>query len=252
MAERVSFDRIADVYDETRGLPPRVLAKAIGVLAEALEGKRVLEVGVGTGRYAVPLQKSGIEVVGVDIAPRMVARALEKGLRGVVFADGAQLPFRSESFDAATTNHVLHLVPDWQRVLREIDRVLRPGGSYFTVIERHRGTMLTERYREIARGLDYTSLDPGVHEREFPDLVAPARVIRAVHHEEFGSADRILDTVFENRQYAFLWKVPDEIHAAAMAELRREYSGRQLDRSFDLEIAWWTRPQVALLAGTSR
>ena len=88
MAERVSFDRVADRYDETRGLPPTPLAKAIGVLAEELQGKRVLEIGVGTGRYAVPLQKSGIEVVGVDIAPKMVARGLEKGMRDVVFADG--------------------------------------------------------------------------------------------------------------------------------------------------------------------
>src|SRR5437867_10412182 len=94
MVERVSFDRVADVYDETRGLPPRVLAKAVAVLSQELEGERVLEIGVGTGRYAVPLQKSGVRVIGVDIAPKMVARGLEKGLRDVVFADGARLPFR--------------------------------------------------------------------------------------------------------------------------------------------------------------
>ncbi|HYS72124.1 MAG TPA: methyltransferase domain-containing protein, partial [Thermoplasmata archaeon] len=76
MVERVSFDRVADVYDETRGLPPRVLAKAISVLSQNLAGKRVLEIGVGTGRYAVPLQKSGVRVIGVDIAPKMVARGL--------------------------------------------------------------------------------------------------------------------------------------------------------------------------------
>src|SRR3990170_2085303 len=118
MAERISFDRVADVYDETRGLPPTPLAKAVGVLAEELQGKRVLEIGVGTGRYAVPLQKSGIRVVGVDIAPKMVERGLAKGLRDVVFADGARLPFRDGSFDAATSNHVLHLVPDWRGGLR--------------------------------------------------------------------------------------------------------------------------------------
>src|SRR3990172_7379881 len=94
MVERISFDRVADVYDETRGLPPRVLAKAAGFLAKELQGKRVLEIGVGTGRIAVPLQKSGINLVGIDIAPQMVAHGREKGLRSVVFADGARLPFR--------------------------------------------------------------------------------------------------------------------------------------------------------------
>src|SRR5213593_712689 len=117
MPERVSFDRVADVYDETRGLPPRILAKAASVLARELEAQRVLEVGVGTGRYAVPLQKSGVDLIGVDIAPKMVARGLEKGLRNVVFADGARLPFQNETFDAVTSNHVLHLVPDWKHVL---------------------------------------------------------------------------------------------------------------------------------------
>ena len=248
MPERIPFDRVADRYDETRGLPPRAMAKAIGVLAEALQGKRVLEVGVGTGRYAVPLQKSGIEVVGVDIAPRMVARGLEKGLRDVVFADGAHLPFRDASFDAATTNHVLHLVADWRVVLREIERVLRPQGTYFTLIERHRATPLSDRYREIARGFGYTRTDPGVHEREFPDLVPPVRVVRAAHHEESIPADRILNTIFEQRLYAFLWRVPDDVHAKVMEALRRQFGGTELDRGFDLDVVNWTRPQLAALA----
>src|SRR6266545_5330452 len=105
MAERVSFDRVADVYDETRGLPPTLLAKTVSLLAAELEGKRVLEIGVGTGRYAVPLQKSGIRVVGVDISRPMVEFGLAKGLRDVVFAEGAHLPFAPRSFDVATTNH---------------------------------------------------------------------------------------------------------------------------------------------------
>ncbi len=251
MAERVSFDRIADVYDETRGLPPRVLAKTIGVLAEALEGKRVLEVGVGTGRYAVPLQKSGIEVVGVDIAPRMVARGLAKGLRDVVFGDGAHLPFRDETFDAATTNHVLHLVADWRTVLREVERVLRPDGSYFTVIEEYLGTQLSERYREIARRLGYTHLDPGVHENDFPRVVPPNKVVRVAHHEESIRADEVLGTIFQPRLYAFLWKIPEDIHAEVMRAMREEFGGKTLRRGLDLDIAVWSRPQLSMLARTA-
>src|SRR5256886_16170739 len=85
----------------------------------------LLEVGVGTGRYAVPLQKSGIRLVGVDISRKMVEFGLAKGLRDVVFADAARLPFVSGSFDVATTNHVLHLIPDWRDGLRGIARVTR-------------------------------------------------------------------------------------------------------------------------------
>jgi len=103
MPGRLSFDRIATIYDETRRLAPRTMARLLAVLVDELQGKKVLEVGVGTGRFAVPLQKSGISVVGVDISRRMVELGLAKGLRDVVFADGARLPFASKSFDVATT-----------------------------------------------------------------------------------------------------------------------------------------------------
>src|SRR2546425_4865974 len=123
MPGRLSFDRVAAIYDETRGLAPRAMARVLAVLVDQLQGKRVLEVGVGTGRYAVPLQKSGVRVVGVDISRKMVEFGLAKGLRDVVFADAARLPFVSGAFDVATTNHVLHLIPDWQEALREKLRV---------------------------------------------------------------------------------------------------------------------------------
>ncbi len=248
MAGPVGFDRVADVYDETRGLPPTVLAKAVGVLAESLQGRRVLEVGVGTGRYAVPLQKSGIRVVGVDIAPGMVARGRAKGMRDVAFADGARLPFRAGSFDAATSNHVLHLVADWRGVLREVVRVLRPPGEYFTLIERHAAPWLSQRYRDIARGFGYVHRDIGLHERDLRAIVPPARVVRVAHHVERIPADRELAEL-EAKHQSFLWRVPDAVHPPVMALLRQEYGGTYLDASFDLEIATWTREQVAVLAG---
>src|SRR2546428_10089185 len=99
----------------------------------------------------------------------MVARGLEKGMRDVVFADGAHLPFRDRTFDAVTTNHVLHLVPDWRRVLLEAHRVLRPAGVYFSLFEQHREPTLTDRYRELGESLGFTSQDPGIHRRHFPN-----------------------------------------------------------------------------------
>ena len=250
MAERVSFDRVADVYDETRGLPPRILAKAVSALAGELAGKRVLEIGVGTGRYAVPLQKSGIEVIGVDIAPKMVARGLEKGLRDVVFADGARLPFRDATFDAVASNHVLHLVPDWRGVLGEAHRVLRDGGSYFSVFERHPETTMSDRYREIARGLGFEKPDAGLHERDFPQLVPPSRVVPVAHHEERVPAEQALDAI-DRGLFAFLWRVPDDVHREVTRRMHEEFDGTIRDRSFDLEIAFWGRDRLGALAGSA-
>ena len=56
-----------------------------------------------------------------------------------------------------------------------------------------------------------------------------------------------LDAV-EQKLYAFLWKVPDDTHRQVMQLLRNEFEGRDLDRSFDLEIAFWTRDRLTELA----
>src|SRR3989442_11654166 len=147
----LSFDRVATIYDETRSLPPRAMARVLAVLVDELHGKQVLEIGVGTGRYAVPLQKSGIRVVGGDISRKMVEVGLTKGLRDVVFADAARLPFRSKSFDVATTNHVLRLISDWRDGLMEIARVTR--GTYCTIIERSdRVDTIKREYDALVKG----------------------------------------------------------------------------------------------------
>src|SRR5947208_15717399 len=69
---RLSFDRVAPMYDETRSLAPRAMAPLLAVLADELHRKRVLEIGFEAGRYADPLQKSGITVGGVDISRPLV------------------------------------------------------------------------------------------------------------------------------------------------------------------------------------
>src|SRR5438876_2106463 len=113
----LSFDRVATIYDETRSLAPRAMARLLAVLVDELHRKRVLEIGVGTGRYAVPLQKSGIRVVGVDISRPMVEFGIAKGLRDVVFAEGAHLPFRRQPFAVAAPNHELPVTAAWRLVL---------------------------------------------------------------------------------------------------------------------------------------
>ncbi len=71
----VSFDRAAEYYDRTRALPPELAARQTEMLAGALAGRsRVLEIGVGTGRIALPLWQSGVPVVGLDLSAPMLHR----------------------------------------------------------------------------------------------------------------------------------------------------------------------------------
>lgn len=99
-------------------------------LREALEGapgRRLADIGGGTGNYALALKREGWEPVVVDRSSEMLARAAAKGLE-VVEADAQELPFEDESFDAATMISMLHHVEDRGAALAEGRRILRTGG----------------------------------------------------------------------------------------------------------------------------
>ena len=244
MTERLSFDRVATVYDETRSLRPRALARVLAVLVDELAGKRILEVGVGTGRYAVPLQKSGIHVVGVDISRPMVAFGLAKGLRDVVFADGSRLPFVAKSFDAATTNHVLHLIDNWREVLQEIRRVTRE--LYFTVIERSDRPTLNFEYDRLVREGGFEWRHPGVHERDLPTLLKPDLIIPAGPFHETVPADLMIQDL-EMRAFSNQWAVPQATHQAAISRLRERWAGKDVTRTTTLEVTFWNVDRLSEL-----
>jgi ubiquinone/menaquinone biosynthesis C-methylase UbiE len=133
--ESVNFDRAARYYDATRALPADVMAEVTGVLAGELGPARqpCLEIGVGTGRIALPLHEQGIRLAGADIAEAMLRR-LVGNAGGVppfplLMADATRLPVGDGSFGSVLAVHVLHLIPAWRDAVDEAMRVLRPGGA---------------------------------------------------------------------------------------------------------------------------
>jgi len=91
---------------------------------------RVLEVGCGWGELAEWIaRETGAVVVAIDLSPRMVELAVERGIDASV-ADVQALPFADGEFDLVVAAWMLYHVPDLQRGLSEIARVLRPGGTF--------------------------------------------------------------------------------------------------------------------------
>lgn len=130
----MSFDRAADYYDATRALPGASRDALADVLAAELTGAgRCLEVGVGTGRIALPLHARGVPLVGSDIAATMLARLVANAGGSapfpLVLADAGRLPFGSAAYDAVLFCHVLHLLTDWRAAVDEAGRVVAPGGA---------------------------------------------------------------------------------------------------------------------------
>lgn len=102
--------------------------------AGPIEGP-VLDVGVGKGIFAIEVARRGFEVVGIDPDPEALsfAKALAEhaGVSGrlrLLLADAADLPFPDGAFGAVVSMNALHHLPDAGPVLRNLVRVVRPGG----------------------------------------------------------------------------------------------------------------------------
>ncbi|HTG16266.1 MAG TPA: class I SAM-dependent methyltransferase [Blastocatellia bacterium] len=93
------------------------------------EGRRLLDVGCGTGHHMASLCKRGFEVAGVDGSEEMIAHARTNNPEAQIeCSDVDQLPFADGSFDFVLCVEVLRYLPDSTRCVNEIARVLKPGG----------------------------------------------------------------------------------------------------------------------------
>ena len=221
------------------------MEKAVSALVPLVRGRRVLELGAGTGRFSIPLQGAGVAVTPVDIARRMLERGRVKGLRGAVQADATALPFRDAAFGAAVSVHVLHLIRDWRRMIGELARVVR--GEYVAVADNWDGFSLHHAYREAAEGAGHRYPRAEVRERDLAEYLVPRRVPVAEHREEH----RLDDTLhrLEARVYSNQWDVPDDIHERAMADLRARFAGKVQDRVLHCELLVWDTEALAAAVG---
>jgi demethylmenaquinone methyltransferase/2-methoxy-6-polyprenyl-1,4-benzoquinol methylase len=194
------FATIADRYDFiTRflsyGQDRRWKARLIA-LADLRTEDRVLDLACGTGDLVAAAAVSARSVVGLDVTHRMLQLAAVKfgvDARGVSFVTGDMLalPFADERFDVVTTGYGLRNVPDLSQAVREIHRVLVPGGRLLSLdFNRPRNPIVRSAY------LVYLSLvgsalgfvlhgDPDTYRyipesiRQYPGAEGVARLLQA-------------------------------------------------------------------------
>ncbi len=148
----MTFDNQAAAYNRwyttwVGQLTDRVEKEAIFALLPELEGRRVLDVGCGTGNISLALARRGGRVVGVDSSGPMLASAHDKAERqglalAWIRALAGQLPFAGASFDAVVCILALDFMTDRESALEEMVRVLRPGG-FLTVAVLNRFSLWT-------------------------------------------------------------------------------------------------------------
>lgn len=219
-----SFDRVADRFDATRSLPEDTMEAVVKALQRAMApGAKVLDAGVGTGRFALPLQERGYDVAGIDISTRMMEKAAAKGVANLVRSDVCALPFKDLAFDYALSVHLIHLIPHWRSALKEIGRVTRKDLISVVADREHSDAEdLRNAYRACCKRLGFDVRHAGPGERELPELLPPDSVVKLAVREEPFDVQKMLVN-YEERTLSEQWDVPEDIHRAAVKELRGKY-----------------------------
>jgi ubiquinone/menaquinone biosynthesis C-methylase UbiE len=249
-AGSLSFDRVARDYDRTRGYPDEVsaaIAKGMIEHGPLPPGTTALEIGIGTGRIALPLLERGVNVTGVDISARMTdilrakygaqrasQPARDWGALVLRLANSAHLPFADASFDAAIAVHVLHLISDWRAALRETLRTLRPGAPLLLGQDMSHGSPIAhpmqEEWARIITNLGYEPKRLGA--ARFTDILSEARAM-GQHIEEWTlaewSAPRTPAEGFADiadRLWSLTWQAPEPYFSESVRQLEQWARGR--------------------------
>lgn len=229
LAGMAEFDRIAPVYDETRGPLSAPAREALRAALTQVGATTVLEVGVGTGRVSVELQGHGWVMTGIDVSFGMLRRARAKGLLRLVHANAQHLPFADGTFDAALLVHVLHVFDDPAAALRETARVTR--GRIVAVL---RAAPSEPRARERRRQM-WALLQELRAQYGFPSQGRPRRWWREgallrvappleIHELPDSRPARSMEdwiSGIEKRAYSGLADVPDDVVQRIVRELRK-------------------------------
>jgi len=263
----VGFDRATSFYDATRGLPtgvPEQVRDQIVRRTGAGQNTRFLEIGVGTGRIALPFVWVGADYTGADLSlpmlevlRRKIATIPEAARRlKLALADAMALPFADASFDVIIMIHLLHLVSDWRQTLRECRRVLREGGWLVlssneraerrrrsaTADRTHEGPhLVTQKWNEIMHELGQDRSRRPQNEEVYDALRqmgASVEHVTLAEYQHRPTTAREMVGLHRDRIFSSDWHHSDDIHAEASRQLERwlEQEHRAPDAPYQAQV----------------
>lgn len=255
-----NFDRMSSKYDDTRALPAQVPDRICRwVLFRLPADPTICEIGVGTGRIAIPFIQKGIRYTGFDISEQMLERArlkLGQDLQQakLLLSDITQsLLLDPCTQDAAVAVHILHLV-DARKALTELRRVLKPHGVFVWGFQHQdEDSPAMEIRRHFFQATERVGAEP---KRDF--FVSEARTLLAdwgtsvsrhvvATWSQSFTARAVLDSLAA-RTPSSTWHLTDDVVDRAIRQTKEWAKSRygDLDRDLVSEerfvVDWYTLP----------
>jgi len=236
--ESLSFDHLVTYYDETRDFDIQSFEKALKTISSIVPPDRyrkVFEPGIGNGRIAIPMNKLGYEVTGIDISQNMLnelnQRIKKEGIIGLNYqiGDVSCIPYDDLSFDATIATHLFYFVSEWEKACDEIARVTKGP-----IIMLHTGmgqeiSILNEKYKTICQAYGVKFPQIGVSStKEVVDYFK----LKGYHvlFEGKWSWKKKVDVeiaigYLKKRAYSFTGWANNNVHNKVIRELRAEKIG---------------------------
>lgn len=228
-----NFDRVAEEYEATRYIPTRIAEQVARQVIQGMAPEAwLLEAGIGTGRIGRELLRQHARTVGIDISQGMLgylqnAYADISTSLPLALADVRALPFPTDTFKTVLSVHVLHLVSEWERALREMWRVLKVGGKLILGVEDRTASAIRDYF--FARAAERKALPAtasGAHSSRVvaalrqQGITVEERHLTALSWTRSISAEETL-SLLARRTYSILWEMPDAVLNPLLEETRR-------------------------------
>jgi SAM-dependent methyltransferase len=199
---------------------------------KAARPRRVLDLGCGMGGFLAglaALSEAGARIVPSDVSLESLGHCRERGFPSGVLSSGYALPFADAAFDLVCMFDAIEHIPDDQRVMREVARVLRPGGSVFVSVPAYqflyanndRVAQHQRRYTRALLGRVFAEAGLAVERNThanvflFPLILPAVLAIKALE----ALVPRKLDPEHTNLSWPIPGFVHDLLHAAFALEL---------------------------------